>query len=55
MALLRNAAGLHECLLIGEDRKSSASGQNDAIDPQQTSDTQRPMPELRLTPVSPVC
>jgi hypothetical protein len=37
-APLRHAAGLCECLFIGVDRKSSAHRQNDAIDPQQTSD-----------------
>jgi hypothetical protein len=37
MARLRHADGRSACLLIGEDRKSPASGQNDAFDPTRTS------------------
>jgi hypothetical protein len=36
-ARLRHAARHRKCLLLGEDRKGSADGQNGAIDPQRTS------------------
>ena len=36
MALFGHAGGRSACLLMGEDRKRAAVGQNDANDPQQT-------------------
>jgi hypothetical protein len=55
MARLRHGDVRSECPLVGEDRKSSVRGQNDAIDPKETcsepsldhlvGDSEQPWPE----------